>query len=281
MDYKKPLMWAGGIIIVLFAINFLLPGVFAGYGTFHDVCEKTPYDKDCICPEDSRKISTTWAFGGIQTCEVLEDLILDPESPTFEQDAVDFAKEYLSRYCGSICTDLECGPIKAILNEETGEITTNEHGDRYMDAEWGVLGTGARTVNIECIYVTEWERTQIICGTNADCDEDLGYVCHDDEKICVSQRSGTVPWRMQFLVESPTEIPTVWEVYARSNGCFSPDGELRCAYESYCDYFIGRDGSADWCYSDLPLNVVPNDYAMSVYSLFSSVGSGYPMSVGQ
>lgn len=94
-------------------------------------CSMTPYSTDCLCNSDERKVSVPW--GGLPRwyCETLDDLLLDPDSPTFEQDAIDFAGAYLDRHCGSVCTDLSCssGTIEAVYG-------------------WGV--EGFRLANIEC-----------------------------------------------------------------------------------------------------------------------------------
>lgn len=258
------------VIAVIAGVEFFIaPGFissfFLTFGEATPLCSEAPYNPDCICPSDDnwRRVDISWTLvGNRYRCENLDWLILDPESPTFEDDSIQFAKDYLNTYCGDICTDLECGEM-CILSGTTPADGSN----RCMDASWGVAGTtGERLVNIECREVTEWETTQTSCSVNEDCNMNAWFVCHNG--LCGRPSSGVSPWRMEFYVESETGQPVAPEVLMWSNYCIDPAITTRCAAQC-------AESAGSACVEQLPITSVPNDAIYSIFNTFS-IGSGWP-----
>ena len=128
------------MVVVIMGVLFVITGT-AGY--VWDViigpgdCRETPNNPDCYCPEGYDKIpvaSSFWEVFGKWYCEESE-LMLDPDSPTFEQDSIDYVQAYLSSNCDDDCYNIAC---------EGGEIVAN----------CGQIGTGKRLVNVECNIMT-------------------------------------------------------------------------------------------------------------------------------
>jgi len=222
-------------------------------------CLEDKYCDLCSCPEGYNKIPISKSFGGGWYCESNDDLILDPESETFEEDALQFVQDYLESYCGDICTDLECGE----LCTDGNPIICNE--DRYMVASWGQGKSGARLVNVECIVVTDWDDSGVPCQTHEDCTGDYRS-CQDG--TCKRQSKGTIPWRMWFYVESPTGVPIVHRFF--DNYCADPSETMRCTFQEYCDDYAEYkpDINMDWCVGNMPMDV--RDYDESpLFSVFT------------
>lgn len=209
-------------------------------------CEVAPYSDSCSCAEvGQRKISVPWVGIPKWDCENIDKLLIDPESPTFEQDAISFAKNYFDYYCNDVCEDTECGDIC-----QGTPITCGTNTDRYMTAVYGYSSEGERLVNIECNVITSRNQD----GT---------------------QKSGYSPWRMNFLVESETEIATVYQVLEQSNYCSNSAETRICATPNICSQM-----GSDKCTGNLELNVISTPVA----SLFSGtqlpqLGSGFPSPV--
>lgn len=228
-------------------------------------CEETPYAENCYCLEGERKISVPWMGVPRWSCENIEQLLIDPESSTFEEDSLVFVEDYFGKYCGNVCTDLSCGMLC-----EDGTSTPTDGSDRCMNAVYGYGSQGARLVNIECMVVTEWSESMGECTSNEDCSG--WYYCYNGE--CKRPDGGVCPWRMNFFVESETDTPTTLEVLSWTNYCYNAETDKKCCHQSICDYYE----NPDWCVGSLPLNIVPNDYPMSIFGIsgVSKMGSGYP-----
>lgn len=198
----KQKMWylVGGGIVALLAILLFTGVLQAGWYSLFEPrnCNDTPYDKDCTCSEGQEKISGHWANLATFHCEESAQLLIDPDSPTFESDAVEFVQEYLSTYCGATCEDLSCGNLCA------GPFPTYPD-DSCISAIFGYAQNGARVVNVECTRVTEWGSNNL-------------------------PKSSVNPWRMEFYVESATDTPIVDEFLKQSNYCVSPDMTKSCMY---------------------------------------------------
>jgi hypothetical protein len=222
------------------------PSVWASFiasitGT-HGDCEFVPYDSGCVCsPIGERKISVPWFGLPKWDCENLDLLLIDPESPTFQDDAIAFTKNYLTYYCGSTCDNLDCGEVCGPTHPDVC------NDDLYMTAAYGYGSAGERLVSIECVQVKER---------------------YPDGR----QKSGSLPWRMMFLVESPTEIPVIYDVFLSSNYCVDSTKTNRCAPPEYCDY----RNNEDWCIPNLLVDIMPTP--IDIYPPLS-IGSGYPASV--
>lgn len=238
MVSKKTKMTIGaisGIVLVIVIGTFILmPNLWESIGALItgqvSSCEDTPYDAKCICEVGiERKISVPWLGIPRWDCEVLEDLLIDPESPTFESDAILFAEEYLSRWCGSIATDFTCGTTDCVQGNPTFP------NNRCISAGFGYGANGERIVNVECIEVTEWDEQN-------------------------RPTSGRIPWRMQFYVESTTGTPKT--MFPESNYYYNESTGQKCTEQSVCDYYYANPSqytidNPNWCVGDLPLDVIP------------------------
>ncbi len=235
-------------------VGLVLSAVAAtGLETMDKSCSWAPYDENCVCEEGERKVSVPWLGKPKWSCENIENLLLDPESPTFETDALAFAENYFSIYCGSVCTDFACG-AKTFCNGFTNPTDgTNE----CIEAVYGHDAQGSRLVNLQCIQTTEWNSMNQQCFDNSDCDS-LAYCYQGD---CVRRATAISPWKLNFLVESETNIITTSEVHVISNYCYNAETGKQCMHQSICDYYIEKTGSADWCVGDLPLIIVPTPVA--------------------
>ena len=272
MNKNKVLMVLTPIIVVLLigVIFFptLIESVWASVSGQASSCEDTPYAENCFCLENERKVDVKWLGVNRWSCENVEQLLIDPESETFEDDAISFTQSYLTENCGSTCTDLSCGTF---CDTTTGNPT--DGSDNCIEAVYGWSSSGARLVNIECRTITNWE-TLGSCS-EIDCENRYG-VCRNE--MCIRPTSGTSPWRMEFFVESEDSIPNTVEVLAQNNYCLNPELTEKCTHQSICDYYdsIGEDSS--WCIGDLPLDIFPNDYPLAITGTSSGInlGSGYP-----
>jgi len=193
------------VIIALIAILATdIPFVTAGFLNqvfgFNGNCINDGFNDNCFCPEGTDKIPVAQSFWEHRKwfCEESE-LFLDPDSPTFESDSIAYVKGYLQQNCGDTCNDLSCGG-----NICTGVTPTGQSDNPCMNAVWGQLNTGERVVNVECVLVEEFTSD----GT---------------------PKSGFIPWRMQFFVESVIEngdIPKAFEF--QSNYCVDTTATNRC-----------------------------------------------------
>ncbi|RLB09384.1 MAG: hypothetical protein DRG27_04520 [Deltaproteobacteria bacterium] len=187
-------------VVVIGLIVLTVPGAMGSITSFFSTepqpCDTAPYNENCICGENERKIYVPWLGIPKWSCENVEQLILDPESPTFEQDAIEFVKAYLSANCGDVCTNLECGDLCS-----QGGIP-QDGSDRCISAVFGYGETGERIVNVECIATEEWY--------------DNGL-----------PKSGYILWRMNFFVESETGIPKAYTNLFQ-NYCVDPTLTERC-----------------------------------------------------
>lgn len=136
-------MVAGGIALVILLAVFALwkLGIFTSiiYAvTDPSLCSDAPYDPECYCLSgyNKREAFDYWWRPNIYVCE-LENMEIDPDSPTFEADALSYMV-YQFRVAGCGC-DLSC----------VGE-------DEEESIVWGeVASTGARLVNVECMTIIE------------------------------------------------------------------------------------------------------------------------------
>jgi len=226
-----------GILILL-----LVVGGFLYAKTYNPSCTFDPYNPNCTCPEGYRKIYVPWLGEDRWSCEKIENLVLDPESPTFEEDAKEFVKNYLLTYCGDICTDLDCG-----IECGRGNVPVDGN-NKCISSVYGYGEEGKRTVNVECRVITEWSDGGISCNSNSDCGE--WEWCYKGE--CRLPSSGFSPWRMQFLVESETGKPVTYKVFSSSNYCYNPDTNKKCTLPEVCEEY----GNPDWCVPNLPLEII-------------------------
>lgn len=186
-----------GIIVVSVIMGLIFGGIFLVKAITPTIsCDDAPYNEDCFCPEGTRKVSVPLLGIPRWNCENLEQLILDPESLTFEEDAKNFVVAYLRRYCGTVCTDMTCGTNKLCTNYNSPDSV-----DACIDVASGHTSSGERIVNVECRVILERD--------------ELGR-----------PKSGTIPWRMNFFIEGPTELPKVYPFF--SNYCVDPDKTERC-----------------------------------------------------
>jgi len=187
--------------LIILGVILLFPGLIQSIVSIVSgevaSCEDSPFNPECICPGE-RKISVPWLGVPRWSCENIEQLIIDPESLTFEQDALNFVTEYLTLHCGDTCTDLSCGDIcgRTVDGEFIPSATPIFPDDRCISAVFGFGSGGERVVNVECIVITE----------------------RDSQN---RPRSGTIPWRMSFFVESATGTPRTRSV--SSNYCSDPE----------------------------------------------------------
>lgn len=197
-------------------------------------CDETPYDDNCYCnPDEDKQKSPFSTWGHRWYCEQ-SVLVLDPDSPTFQQDAINYVKAYLSRHSNGKC-NLECG-----------EICTDPFpgaGTQCIEASWGQGQTGERLINVEC-------------------------------KKMVSSNTGYSPWRMQFLVEYIEDKPRTYEVFENSNYCVAEttdcNSDSDCLDTEVCSTTPGKCatrysttgpcehwGNPEWCVPSIPMTVIP------------------------
>ncbi len=225
-----------GVGILVLAIVLLVPGILPTIGAMFTTqvssCEDTPYDPDCVCELGvERKISVPWLGIPRSDCEVLADLLIDPESPNFEAEAIAFAEEYLSRWCSNIATDFSCGDAASECIQGNPIWPNN----KCIQAGFGYNASGERIASIECIEVTEW----------------------DSQNRPVK---GNLPWRMRFQVESTTGVPTT--MFPESNYYYNADTQQKCTHQSVCDFIYANPNqftidNPNWCVGTLPLDVIP------------------------
>lgn len=244
-------------VILIAAASLLFSGKaneirYAGVDSIS--CEFTPYDKNCTC--EDRKVYVPWNRIPKWGCEVVEELMLDPESETFEQDAMDFAMGYLDQYCGHFCRPLFCGEQYSCWSDEY----PNPPNPFCIEAVWGYGKEGERVASIECKKVHEWEEYGV-CVT-----DDEKHKCKISwgncwEGVCWRQRAGTLPWQMHFYVESEG-IPRALDIFALyDNYCVDVAKTGRCASPDFCT----TERAAQWaekgkvCIGDLPIELVPRE----------------------
>ena len=265
------------VVVVLLVAGVLVffPGLIGSIGAIFsgqvNFCDDAPYDSECVCVEGDRKVPVPWLGIPRWSCETLEELLIDPDSPTFESDALQFTEDYLTRFCGfegaNICTDISCGePCVG-----TGPVFPI---NRCKQPSYGWSTQGARLVNVECIEITEWSTPQ---GEMTH--EEALAVFGNEPNANIRESSGKLPWRMSFFVESPTGTPTTLELFAWANYCLNPEQTISCTSALHCQQRedIGQGG--DWCVPELPMNFIPNDSPFSVVGIGSGLGSGFPSPV--
>ncbi len=255
------------VVVIGLIAALVFPGWIESIGNaiFGEVssCEDTPYDVDCFCEAGiERKISVPWIGVPRWSCETLGELLIDPESPTFEADAIAFSEEYLSRWCSTIATDFTCGTGVCVTG--TGPIYPI---NKCLTAGFGYNIEGARSANIECVEQKTWQTPQ-------------GELTHEEALAIYGNQpnadiwpsSGSLPWRMFFFVESETGTPKT--MFPESNYYYNADTKQKCTHSSYCDYVyaqVPQDPftieNPDWCVGDLPLDVIPftPDSAFSIF----------------
>lgn len=267
----------GGLVVIVLAMVVFFPGLLESIGAALtpglDSCEDAPYSSDCFCPEGDRKVFVPWNGLDKWSCETLAELIIDPESPTFESDALSFTEAYLVRHCGfegaNICTDLSCGEPCGL-----GISGPNFPNNKCKTAAFGFIASGAREVNIECVVINEWSTPQGIM-THEQALAAFGNTANND----IRPASGVLPWRMNFFVESETSLPQALEVMAQSNYCVNPAQTLSCGTQSLCDFQNAQVPGV--CTPALPIEIVPGDFGgLSIISGFgntspSGLGSGF------
>jgi len=209
------------VVLVFLSISGLADSIISIITGEHKYCDDSPYDPNCVCPEGSRKIYVPWLGVPKWNCEVVEDLILDPNSPTFHEDSIKFVRNYFEKYCGSVCGDLSCGE----LCDPSNPVTCS--GDKYMVAAWGYDNKGRRIVNVECRVVT-------------------------DRYPDGSEKEGYNKWQMFFIVESPTKVPVVQSIFIHNNFCYNKELGKKCVHQSICEQF----GNPEWCVGNLPLEII-------------------------
>jgi len=147
---KKNLRIIKWLLLVVVVMLLIIPGSLLS--TFSILtgnimnCEKTPFDKNCYCESGSRKIYVPFLGVPKWSCENIEQLLIDPESPTFKEDAIGFAKNYLSTYCNDVCGEIECGDMSPC---ENGLPPLSK--DYCIEAVYGYGSDGNRLANIRCL----------------------------------------------------------------------------------------------------------------------------------
>lgn len=188
---NKRFLWIGGVVLAVVLIAWFTPIrglLFFGQPVS---CEVNGYDSDCYCSEGEDKIFVPWVGVDRWDCENPNWLLLDPASSSFEEDAVDWVRNYLSAYCGDVCTleyTNDCGSVCYSNNDLTVD------NPRCMVSSFGYGASGERTVNVECDIATQF----------------------DSEG---RPTNGYTPWRMIFYIESETGTPLVEPPYTEDNYC--------------------------------------------------------------
>lgn len=247
MKTKKIIIPAIIMVVVLIGALFLfsifprfLESVGATiFGTVSS-CDDTPYDSKCICdPTTQRKISVPWIGFPRWSCENIGELLIDPESPNFETEAVSFVKQYLTTNCSSTCINLECGNICEGTTAFSKTHPTYPE-TKCMATTFGYGAQGARMANVECVNIDSWNTQNL-------------------------PASGHISWRMEFFLESKSSVPNTLEAYASSNYCANSDLTKVCSAD--CS---GK--TENTCVEELPMNLFPNDYLLAITGgeLFSS-----------
>lgn len=155
------------VVAVFAGIEFVVaPGIissfFLTFGEANPYCGDAPYNPSCVCNSDENKKGVAW--NGIQTetnpmkyyCENV-DLLLDPDSPTFEQDALSFANNHLtSNYP-------ECDSINACPVEPEVGVGYTNFGKRFVTVQCREIDAG-RVLTFWHLYIDiEEEITSSSC----------------------------------------------------------------------------------------------------------------------
>lgn len=185
-------------------------------------CFIDPYNPNCTCPEGYKKVYVPWLGKDRWTCENESALVLDPDSPTFEQDAVEFAKNYLSTYCGDVCGKITCGDMSPCVQG-----LPPEGKDYCIEATYGYSEDGKRKALIKCMKVTKRDN--------------YGRVL-----------SSIDIWSMNFYVESETGEPVTSDYIKSLNYCYNEQTQKKCTLPEVCEYY----GNPDWCIGKLPLRII-------------------------
>lgn len=238
-----------GIGVLIFAVFIVFPGLIQSIGAQVAgqvvSCEDAPYAVNCVCQD--RKVEVPWLGVPRFSCETPNNLLIDPDSPTFEADAVSFAVGYLGNSCGTVCTDLQCGG-----QCEPGENNPLFPEDRCINATFGYGVDGVRRVNVECVWIQEFQ--------------DIGGV--------MKPKTGTIPWRLEFLVESETDVIQVKEIDLSANYCYTDGADSYCASQELCD---ARGVTTVECVGTLPIDLVPTGNPLSTIGVSTSnYPSGLP-----
>ncbi len=243
------------VILFLFITGFLTSfiGIVSGY---HTLCNISPYDPNCICAESYKKISVPSVIPK-WNCEY-ENLFLDPNSSTFQQDAIEFVKNYLTKYCGDICSDLSCGGGElCYISTDSGsgwernKEYPNPDDPFCIEALISYTDDGKRNVHVRCEKATKFE---VIGSCNTDSEKNWCFnnwgVCHLG--TCYRERESVSPWQMEFYIENPTSIPLVSNLLIWKNYCYNEITKKLCTSEMYCEKVINPDN----CYPNLPLDLI-------------------------
>lgn len=145
---RKGFGMASGILIVaivfisamVVGVPSMVVGVYNQIAGVQTDCREDHWNTDCICDAGERKVAIGYAF----TCENVDRITIDPESPTFEEDSIEFVDSWFTTSCGDIFQGLECG---GVCSEARPDLCT---ADRYMIASWG-YSNNRRIVVIECV----------------------------------------------------------------------------------------------------------------------------------
>ena len=255
---KTILAIASSLVIIIIVALVFFPGLIESIGAAFSgqvsSCEDTPYAENCICGEGERKVSLTVTGLTRYICEDLEQLLIDPDSPTFESDAIQFSEDYLVRYCGfegeNICTNLSCGSLCP-----SGFPTPGFPENKCIDATIEASTTGGRIVRVRCFEVTEWDTPQGILTHEQTLN---AFGSEPNSEITLAK--DRVPWSVHFFVESETDIPSAWEVMSQSNYCISQDRTMKCGTETAC-------GNSTSCTPALPMNIIEQPIVQSIITI--------------
>jgi len=139
MKQKKILMVLTPIIVILLigVIFFptLIESIYATVTGQEVSCNDAPYAPNCFCPEGFNKQPTSTPLKVY--CES-DDLMFDPQSPTFQADSLAFAKSYLYEHFPD-CDSIEC-PEPAVMFSDADIALTPEHRAVYFECR-GILGS--------------------------------------------------------------------------------------------------------------------------------------------
>lgn len=275
--------------LVLFAVPGLIESIGALFSGEVAHCDDDPFSLagECFCDEGERKVtfgSSGFVWEERSICEELEALLIDPDSPTFESDAIQFSEDYLIRHCGSegvnICTDesLQCG-------DPCIGSTPTFPDNKCVAPSYGFSDSGGRIANIECVRIDEWE--VIATGEKITHEEALSrYGNQSTNEIRVS--SGTLPWRVWFFVESETDVMEGWELMAEQTYCYNPNASgpvdpsnpnetlgLLCGTETRCDF--ANSDIPGICEPAIEYNLIPQPPVQSIVgsNVDGASGSGF------
>lgn len=202
-DRKKILVSIPIIIIVAFLTTlFLFPGLLESIGALItgqvNYCDDAPYNTNCYCLDSENKIQILGTFPDKFACENKE-LMFNPENPTFDEDTLVYAKNYLYENF-PLCDSVECEEPAILYLSDT--IYLPDHRSMYFECRtpwgkdyWEIL-FDLEAGNVEKVFCNNVEEAPPI-------GENPGTISIAQDNLSIHKKRGTL--KFDFILDAPCE----------------------------------------------------------------------------